>query len=66
MDVAAPQKSDAGEFIAAAQASRPLHQPWLDAPDTPARFAAYLDRAPVTIRPPSCSVTTSAELSSGT
>jgi ribosomal-protein-alanine N-acetyltransferase len=45
VDVAAPQKSDAGEFIAAAQASRPLHQPWLDAPDSPARFAAYLDRA---------------------
>jgi ribosomal-protein-alanine N-acetyltransferase len=45
VDVSAPKQSDAREFIAAAQASRPLHQPWLDAPDTPARFAAYLDRA---------------------
>jgi ribosomal-protein-alanine N-acetyltransferase len=45
VDVSAPKQSDAGEFIAAAQDSRPLHQPWLDAPDTPARFAAYLDRA---------------------
>jgi ribosomal-protein-alanine N-acetyltransferase len=45
VDVAVPQSSDAGEFVAAVQASRSLHQPWLDAPDTPARFAAYLDRA---------------------
>ena len=45
VDVAVPQSSDAGEFVAAVQASRSLHQPWLDPPDTPARFAAYLDRA---------------------
>jgi ribosomal-protein-alanine N-acetyltransferase len=45
VDVAVPQNSDAGEFVAAVQASRSLHQPWLDPPDTPARFAAYLDRA---------------------
>lgn len=45
VDVAAPQQSDAEEFIAATQVSRSLHQPWLDAPDTPVRFAAYLDRA---------------------
>lgn len=45
VDVTVPQSSDAGEFVAAVQASRSLHQPWLDPPDTPARFAAYLDRA---------------------
>ena len=45
VDVAVPQNSDAGEFVAAVQASRSLHQHWLDLPDTPARFAAYLDRA---------------------
>jgi RimJ/RimL family protein N-acetyltransferase len=45
VDVAVPRSSDAGEFVAAVQASRSLHQPWLDPPDTLARFAAYLDRA---------------------
>jgi ribosomal-protein-alanine N-acetyltransferase len=45
VDVAVPRSSDAGEFVTAAQASRALHQPWLDSPDTPARFAAYLERA---------------------
>ena len=45
VDVAIPQSSDAGEFVAAVQESRSLHQPWLDPPDTPERFAAYLDRA---------------------
>jgi [ribosomal protein S5]-alanine N-acetyltransferase len=47
MDVAlsVPQGSDAEEFIEAARASRPLHRPWVDPPDTPERFAAYLSRA---------------------
>jgi [ribosomal protein S5]-alanine N-acetyltransferase len=47
MDVAlsAPASSDAGEFVEAARASRSLHQPWLDLPDTPGLFAAYLERA---------------------
>jgi [ribosomal protein S5]-alanine N-acetyltransferase len=47
MDVAVsvPHASDAGEFIEAVQGSRSLHRPWIDPPDTPGRFAAYLDRA---------------------
>jgi len=40
-----PSASDAAEFIDAVRASRSLHHPWLDLPDTPARFAAYLERA---------------------
>jgi [ribosomal protein S5]-alanine N-acetyltransferase len=43
--LSAPRPADAEEFIAAVAASQPLHQPWLDAPGTPERFAAYLDRA---------------------
>ena len=45
VDVAIPRSADAGEFVAAVQASRTMHQPWLDPPDTPGRFAAYLERA---------------------
>ena len=45
VDVAAPGGADAGEFVTAVQESRSLHQPWLDPPDTPGRFKAYLDRA---------------------
>jgi len=47
MDVvlSAPAASDAAQFIDAVRASRSLHRPWLDLPDTPGRFAAYLDRA---------------------
>ena len=44
VDIAVPRSADAGEFVAAVRESRSLHQPWLDPPDTPARFAAYLDR----------------------
>ena len=40
-----PSPADADEFIAAARASRALHHPWVDAPDTATRFAAYLTRA---------------------
>jgi [ribosomal protein S5]-alanine N-acetyltransferase len=60
VEVAAPQGPDAGEFIEAARASRSLHQPWLDPPDTPVRFAAYLgrtardDQAAYLIRHPPC------------
>ncbi len=47
MEVAlsAPALSDAADFIDAVRASRPLHHPWLDLPDTPGLFAAYLERA---------------------
>jgi [ribosomal protein S5]-alanine N-acetyltransferase len=42
--VSAPQRGDAEEFVAATRASRELLWPWIDPPDTPERFAAYLDR----------------------
>ncbi len=45
VEVTVPERADAGEFVAAAQESRALHQPWLDPPDNDRRFAAYLDRA---------------------
>jgi ribosomal-protein-alanine N-acetyltransferase len=37
-------RADAAEFIAAARASRALHRPWVQAPDTPERFRAWVDR----------------------
>jgi ribosomal-protein-alanine N-acetyltransferase len=43
--LARPSPADADEFIAAARESAALHRPWLSAPDTPERFAAYLTRA---------------------
>lgn len=43
--LSSPSPSDAGEFIDAVKSSQSLHHPWLDAPDSPARFAAYLVRA---------------------
>jgi [ribosomal protein S5]-alanine N-acetyltransferase len=43
--LSAPAPSDSGEFIEAVRASRSLHQPWLDLPDTPGLFSAYLERA---------------------
>lgn len=45
VDVSVLRRSDAGDFISAVRASRPLHQPWIAPPDTPERFAAYLDRS---------------------
>jgi [ribosomal protein S5]-alanine N-acetyltransferase len=42
--VSAPRPGDAEEFVAATRASRALLWPWIDPPDTPERFAAYLDR----------------------
>ena len=43
--LSSPSPADADEFIAAARASRSIHHPWVDAPDTATRFAAYLARA---------------------
>jgi [ribosomal protein S5]-alanine N-acetyltransferase len=43
--LSAPSAADAGEFIAAARASRALHSPWLDPPRTAVQFTAYLSRA---------------------
>jgi ribosomal-protein-alanine N-acetyltransferase len=39
------QPGDARAFLAAARASRALHQPWLRAPQTPEQFRALLMRA---------------------
>ena len=43
--LSAPSATDADEFIAQVRSSRTLHRPWVDPPDTPDRFAAYLERA---------------------
>lgn len=40
-----PSPADAAEFIAAARASAAHLDPWIAAPDTPERFAAYVARA---------------------
>lgn len=39
-----PRQSDQKAFIAAARASRRLHSGWVQAPETPASYAAYVDR----------------------
>ena len=39
-----PTAADAGEFIAAAKASRSLHGQWVDAPDDAEKFSTYLAR----------------------
>jgi len=43
--IAAPSPDDCEEFIAAARASKQVLLPWVDAADSPARFAAYLERS---------------------
>ena len=43
MSVRHPAPDDRDVFIAAAQRSRALHEPWTTAPDTDEAFAAYLD-----------------------
>jgi [ribosomal protein S5]-alanine N-acetyltransferase len=40
-----PTPADQTDFIAAVQASKALHHPWMDSPDTPERYARYLARA---------------------
>ena len=43
-----PRKSDAVSFLAAVEASRPLHRGWVHPPSTPARYAAFVRQyAPV-------------------
>ena len=42
--VSGPTAADLEEFVAAVQASRSLHHPWVDPPDDVARFGAYLAR----------------------
>jgi [ribosomal protein S5]-alanine N-acetyltransferase len=40
-----PSARDSDEFVAAARASAGLQHPWVSAPDTPERYAAFLGRA---------------------
>ena len=40
-----PSPSDATEFIEAVRASRTLHHPWIDPPDSARRYGDYLERA---------------------
>jgi [ribosomal protein S5]-alanine N-acetyltransferase len=42
LEVVGPE--DETEVLAAVNASRALHHPWIDAPDTPERFAVMLER----------------------
>ncbi len=39
-----PTLADQEDFLIRVRASRPLHQPWVSAPDTPAKFQAYIAR----------------------
>ncbi|WP_298827188.1 GNAT family protein [uncultured Piscinibacter sp.] len=39
-----PTLADMPEFLASARRSRSLHRPWVAAPDTPAKYRAYLER----------------------
>jgi [ribosomal protein S5]-alanine N-acetyltransferase len=45
VSLAAPSAADAEEFIAAARDSAKLQNPWVSAPDTAERYAAFLARA---------------------
>ena len=39
-----PTTRDEAAFLAMVRHSRPLHRPWITAPDTPSMFAEYLER----------------------
>lgn len=39
-----PLADDQAAFVAAARRSRALHRPWTSAPDTPAKYIAWLER----------------------
>jgi len=45
VELSEPRLSDAEEFVASAEASRVLHQPYIEAPDSVERFATYLKRS---------------------
>ncbi|HTZ91206.1 MAG TPA: GNAT family protein [Streptosporangiaceae bacterium] len=45
VSLSAPSAADADEFIAAARESARLQNPWVSAPDTAERYAAFLARA---------------------
>ncbi|MGO9558667.1 MAG: GNAT family N-acetyltransferase [Acidimicrobiales bacterium] len=45
VSLSVPAAADAEEFISAVQASRSLHHPWVEPPDSAARYAAYLNHA---------------------
>jgi [ribosomal protein S5]-alanine N-acetyltransferase len=45
VSVSAPAPADCDEFIAAALASKAGMLPWVDPPDSPERYAAYLERS---------------------
>jgi len=44
VDIRPPQLTDMEPFLAAVRVSKALHRPWIYAPDTPEKFAAYLER----------------------
>lgn len=60
VSLSVPSVDDASEFIGAVKASRSLHHPWVEQPDSTARFAAYLnhvardDQAAFLLRHDSC------------
>lgn len=44
VEIREPLRSDSREFVAAARKSKSLHRRWISAPDTPAKYRAYLER----------------------
>lgn len=44
VEIRHPTTADMRVFLASARRSKALHHPWIDAPDTPAKYHAYLKR----------------------
>jgi ribosomal-protein-alanine N-acetyltransferase len=44
VEIRHPTTADMRVFVAAARRSKALHHPWINAPDTPAKYHAYLKR----------------------
>lgn len=44
VEIRHPTPADMRTFVAAARKSKGLHHPWMKAPDTPAKYRAYLKR----------------------